>query len=62
MIGVGTSSLTSEDSPVQMELFNNKGSKNKNWEKVDKAVDNIINKFGKESVKRAVLKKPESNE
>ena len=62
LIGVGTSSLTSEDSPVQMELFNNRGSKTKNWEKVDKAVDNIINKFGKESVKRAVLKKPERKE
>ncbi len=53
LIGVGVSGLLPVDAPVQMELFEVDGKKNVGWEKVDKAVDAITEKFGKGSIRKA---------
>ena len=53
LIGVGTSGLTDETPPVQLDLFDRKPQSNVNWEKVDRAVDSIHSKFGKSAIKRA---------
>lgn len=55
LIGVGASSLTPQTEPVQAELFNEKKRKNDSWEKVDRTLDTIFRKFGKDAVKRATL-------
>ena len=53
LIGVGTSGLTDETPPVQLDLFDHRKQSNVNWEKVDQAVDSIHSKFGKGAIKRA---------
>ena len=53
LIGVGTSGLTDESPPVQLDLFNHRTESNVNWEKVDQAVDSIHSKFGKGAIRRA---------
>ncbi len=55
LIGVGASGLVPAAMPFQMELFKSKEKKSHNWEKVDRAVDSITEKFGKDAVKRATL-------
>ncbi len=53
LIGVGASGFISLSIPVQMDLFGKK--QNKKWEKVDRALDTISEKFGKNAVKRAAV-------
>jgi DNA polymerase-4 len=55
LIGVGTSGLTEETPPVQMDLFDQHPQSNVNWEKVDRTVDSIQSKFGKGAIRRAGL-------
>jgi len=55
LIGVGASSFVPSAMPFQMELFERKEEKGNNWEKVERAIDTIIEKFGKDAVRRAAL-------
>jgi len=55
LIGVGVSGFVPSAIPFQMELFERKEKKGNNWEKVERAVDTIIEKFGKDAVRRATL-------
>jgi len=55
LIGVGASSFVPSAMPFQMELFERKEKKGSNWEKVERAIDTIIEKFGKDAVRRAAL-------
>lgn len=47
LIGVGASGLIQGTLPVQTNLFENTEKKDTDWEKIDKAVDTISNRFGK---------------
>ena len=55
LIGVGASSFMPLAMPFQMELFELKAKKGNNWEKVERVIDTIIEKFGKDAVRRATL-------
>ncbi len=55
LIGVGTSSLVPAATPRQASLFENPVTDGINWEQVDKAVDSIQQRFGREVIKRASL-------
>jgi DNA polymerase-4 len=57
LIGVGASGLMPAAMPHQVKLFERKETKGNNWEKVERAVDTIIEKFGQDAVKRATLTK-----
>ena len=57
LLGVGVSHLQSADTPVQMPLIPPAGHRiKKQWETVDRAVDQIYEKFGRDMVTPAVLK------
>ncbi|HKL00208.1 MAG TPA: DNA polymerase IV [Desulfotignum sp.] len=57
LLGVGVSHLQSADAPVQMMLIPPAGHRlTKQWESVDRAVDKIYEKFGRDMVTPAVLK------
>ncbi len=57
LIGVGVSHLQSADAPVQMELIQPPDHKTKKqWESVDRAVDSIFEKYGRDMVAPAVLR------
>jgi DNA polymerase-4 len=55
LIGIGASSLVPDTTPIQMDLFNSGKKSDRNWEKVDKTLDTIVQKYGKDAVKRAAL-------
>ena len=55
LVGVGASGFVSAAEPVQMDIFSKTQTENKNWEKVDKTLDHIGKKFGKNIVHRASL-------
>jgi len=55
LIGVGASGFVPSAMPFQMELFEQKEKKGNNWEKVERAIDAIIEKFGEDAVRRAAL-------
>ena len=55
LIGVGTSGFKSGSMPVQLDLFGEVKEKSENWEKVDRAMENIAEKFGRDAIKRATL-------
>jgi DNA polymerase-4 len=55
LIGVGASALTNTVNPVQMDMFAAKTDKGNKWEKVDRTIDGISEKYGKNTVKRATL-------
>ncbi len=44
--------------PLQIDLFDGEKKRNRNWGKVDKAIDIIVQKYGKDAIKRATLKNP----
>ncbi len=56
LIGVGTSGFSSVTASVQMGLFDTHAETRDDWEKIDKALDSISKKFGKDVVGRATLK------
>ncbi len=56
LIGVGTSGFSSVSASVQMGLFDTHAETRDDWEKIDKALDSISKKFGKDLVGRATLK------
>ena len=55
LVGVGASGFVGAAEPVQMDIFSKTQTENKNWEKVDKTLDHIGKKFGKNVVHRASL-------
>jgi DNA polymerase IV len=57
LIGVGVSGLLPEGRPVQMDLFEKNGRRSSGWEKVDRAIDGIVEKYGSNVVKRASVYK-----
>ncbi len=57
LVGVGISSLVEKNRAVQLDLFEPIEKKEKKWDSVDKTVDAIVEKFGKESITKASLNK-----
>jgi len=55
MIGVGASGLVSGKMPVQRGLFDAESVRSHNWERVDKMVDTLSIKFGRDVIKRGSL-------
>jgi DNA polymerase-4 len=56
LIGVGTSGFQSAGQPVQLSLFDRNEQSDKSWEIVDRTVENITQKFGRDAIKRGSLK------
>jgi hypothetical protein len=56
LIGMGVSGLVLVNHPVQMKLFDLPNQDDNNWEKVDKTMDRIQERFGKEMLTRAIIK------
>ncbi len=58
LVGVGVGGLQSAAIPVQAQLFpDEKTRQDRRWEKVDKAVDAVTERFGKRAVVRGPLSK-----
>jgi DNA polymerase IV len=55
LIGVGASGLLPVGTPTQMDLFSGGKAKNRDWEKIDRALDDISRRFGKGVIQRATL-------
>lgn len=55
LIGVGTSGFKSGSMPVQLGLFDQVKENSESWEKVDRAMENIAEKFGRDAIKRAIF-------
>jgi DNA polymerase IV len=58
LIGLGATGLLEEDTPEQMPLFGDRQKPDKNWERVDAAVDAIAHKYGKNIINKASLQDP----
>jgi DNA polymerase-4 len=56
LVGVGTSGFSSITASLQMALFENNAEAKDEWEKVDRTLDSISKKFGKDVIGRATLK------
>ncbi len=56
LIGVGTTGFSAVTASVQIGLFERSEKPKDNWEKVDKTLDSIGQKFGKDVIRRATLK------
>ena len=56
LIGVGVSNLISTEMPVQMDLFERHSNRGDGWTRVDRTVEDITNKFGRDAIKRATFK------
>jgi DNA polymerase-4 len=57
LIGMGVAGLVSTTIPVQLNLFEKLRTKDHSWEKVDRTVDSITEKFGKDAIRRAAFRK-----
>jgi DNA polymerase-4 len=55
LIGVGTSGFKSGGQPVQLDLFDRIKESDQTWEKVDRTVETITRKFGRDAIKRGTL-------
>jgi len=62
LVGVGASGFIRMGEPLQMSLFDQAPAQNQSWEKVDRAIDHISKKFGKDLVHRASLPDPSKKE
>jgi DNA polymerase-4 len=58
LIGVGTSGFKSAGFPVQLDLFDQAIKDDSSWEKIDRTVENITKKFGRDVISRASLNEP----
>ena len=58
LIGVNVACLDKGRGHFQMELLNEVREKTEKWEKIDKAIDSISDKFGNSIIKNATLNKP----
>ncbi len=62
LVGVGTGSLQPASQPVQQELFPEiPGKQSGRWEKVDRAVDAVAEKYGKYKISRGTLAKKDED-
>jgi DNA polymerase-4 len=52
LIGVGVSGFIRQDMPLQKSLFEDDDASASNWDKVDKVVDDITEKYGTQSLTR----------
>jgi DNA polymerase IV len=59
LIGVGASGLVCRGKPVQIGMFDGATENGDKWEKLDRTVDSIAEKFGTSVIQRATLKKLE---
>ena len=57
LIGIGTSGFKSGRIPVQLDLFDQSIRKDGSWSKIDRTLETITQKFGKDAIKRATLSK-----
>ena len=55
LIGVGASGFKPVGVPVQLDLFDRVKKSDKSWEKLDRIVESITTKFGRDAIKRATL-------
>jgi DNA polymerase-4 len=55
LIGVGTSGFKSAGQPVQLDLFDRVKENDNTWETVDRTVETITKKFGRDAIKRGTL-------
>ena len=55
LIGVGAAGLVFKDTGVQLELFDMEKQRDSRWEKVDRSISAISEKFGKNAIKRGSL-------
>jgi DNA polymerase IV len=62
LVGVGASGFISASEPTQMSLFHQTPAHSGNWAKVDKTLDHIDQKFGKDAVHRASLQRSSKKE
>lgn len=63
LVGVSVSGLQPADQPVQTELFpENDKIRSTKWEQVDRAMDAVASRFGKQTVKRGSLSEGKKNE
>jgi DNA polymerase-4 len=60
LIGVGVSNLISTEMPVQMDLFEHHKNRGGGWTQVDRTVEDITKKFGRDAIKRATFKNESS--
>jgi DNA polymerase-4 len=63
LIGIGLSNLVPvEESPKQLSLFGRREPDDESWENVERAMDTIKERFGRDAIKRGgVLKDPQTN-
>ncbi|MFO7716646.1 DNA polymerase IV [Desulfosarcina sp.] len=59
LIGVGASALIADTTPLQTGLFSGEDRKARGWEKVDRIVDRIAERFGQSAVRRGSLSPPD---
>lgn len=55
LIGLGAAGLLPADTPEQIDLFDEPQAKQGKWQKIEKTVDSICDKFGKGTVKPGTL-------
>ena len=55
LVGLGTSGFKSGSTPIQLDLFDNQGQSDGSWAKIDRTLETITHKFGKDAIKRATL-------
>jgi DNA polymerase-4 len=55
LVGVAASGLDFDQKPRQLALFEEEDEREFNWEKVDRVIDSIEDKFGKDVIKKAAL-------
>jgi DNA polymerase-4 len=55
LVGVGTSGFKSSGIAVQLDLFDRRNESDSSWTKVDRTLETITQKFGKDAIKRASL-------
>lgn len=55
LLGVRTTKLVDEDSPVQLSLFDYQAPVSEKQQRLDAALDSIRNRYGKDSIKRGSL-------
>ncbi len=52
LIGVGASGFVGQNTPFQKSLFENNNHSNSNWDKVDRVMDEITGKYGRQALIR----------
>ena len=55
LLGVRTTKLVDEDTPVQLNLFDYQAPKSEKQQKLDAALDSIRSRYGKDAIKRGSL-------